>query len=107
MIILDDICTKIRNGQFEFSRHAIDQSIVRQIRVQEIREVIDECEIVEDYPDDKYGPSCLILGFTRSKRPLHIQCSYPSRPLVKIITLYEPDPLQWINLKRRRKNVKQ
>lgn len=78
---------------------------MRQIQVQEIRKAIDECEIVEDYPNDKYGPSCLILGFTRSKRPLHIQCSYPSRPLVKIITLYEPDPLRWINFKTRGKNV--
>ena len=107
MIILDEICTKIKEGRFEFSRHATDQSIIRQIQVQEVREAIDECEIIEDYPGDKYGPSCLILGFTRSRRPLHIQCSYPSRPLVKIITLYEPDPLQWVSFKRRRKNVKQ
>ena len=105
MTSLNEICTKIRNGQFEFSRHATDQSIIRQIRVQEIREVIDACEIIEDYPNDKYGPSCLILGFTRAKRPLHIQCSYPSRPLIKIITLYEPDPLRWINFRMRAKNV--
>ena len=78
---------------------------MRQIRVQEIREAIDECEIIEDYPNDKYGPSCLILGFTRSRRPLHIQCSYPSRPIVKIITLYEPDSLRWIDFKLRGKNV--
>ena len=105
MTILNEIRTKIRNGQFEFSRHATDQSIIRHIQVQEIREAIDECEIIEDYPNDKYGPSCLILGFTRSRRPLHIQCSYPSRPLIKIITLYEPDPLRWINFKLRGKNV--
>ncbi|MYB00255.1 DUF4258 domain-containing protein [Candidatus Poribacteria bacterium] len=105
MTILNEIRTKIRNGQFEFSQHATDQSIIRQIRVQEIREAIEQCEIIEDYPNDKYGPSCLILGFTRSRRPLHIQCSYPSRPLVKIITLYEPDPLRWINFKLRGKNV--
>ncbi|MCY3740260.1 MAG: DUF4258 domain-containing protein [Candidatus Poribacteria bacterium] len=103
--MLNEIRRKIRNGQFEFSQHATDQSIIRQIRVQEIREVIEQCEIIEDYPNDKYGPSCLILGFTRSRRPLHIQCSYPSRPLVKIITLYEPDPLRWTNFKLRGKNV--
>ena len=105
MTILNEIRRKIKNGQFEFSRHATDQSVIRQIQVQEIREVIDECEIIEDYPNDKYGPSYLILGFTRSRRPLHIQCSYPLRPLIKIITLYEPDPLQWINFKLRGKNV--
>jgi len=105
MTILNEIRRKIKNGQFEFSQHATDQSIIRHIQVQEIREAIDECEIIEDYPNDKYGPSCLILGFTRSRRPLHIQCSYPSRPLIKIITLYEPDPLRWINFKLRGKNV--
>ena len=43
-----------------------------------------------------------ILGFTQGGRPLHVQCSYPSRPLVKIITLYEPDPAQWIDFRVRR-----
>lgn len=102
MKILDEIRTKIRNNQFEFSQHATDQSIIRHISVQELREAIEDSEIIEDYPNDKYGPSCLILGFTQSKRPLHIQCSCPSRPLVKIITLYEPDPLRWIDFKTRR-----
>ena len=105
MTFLDEICTKIRNGQFELSEHAVDQSSLRHISLSEVLEAIEDSEIIEDYPNDKYGPSCLILGFTRSERPLHIQCSYPSRPLVKIITLYEPDPLRWINFKTRKKNV--
>ena len=34
-----------------------------------------------------------------------VHCSYPSRDLVKIITLYEPDPNRWIDFEiRRRKN---
>jgi len=103
MTILDEIRMKIRNGQFEFSQHATDQSIIRHISVQEVQQAIEESEVIEDYPNDKYGPSCLILGFTKSKRPLHIQCSYPSRPLIKIITLYEPDPSRWIDFKIRRK----
>ena len=105
MALLDEICTKIRIGQFELSEHAVEQSSIRRISLSEVREAIEDSEVVEDYPNDKYGPSCLILGFTRLKRPLHIQCSYPSRPLVKIITLYEPDPLRWINFKTRKKNV--
>ena len=102
---LDEIRTKIRNWQFELSLHATSQSIIRRITMQEVREAVEVCEILEDYPEDKYGPSCLILGFTKAKRPLHIQCSYPSRPLLKLITLYEPDPRRWIDLKIRRKNV--
>ncbi|MEY2831944.1 MAG: hypothetical protein RLZZ574_1202, partial [Cyanobacteriota bacterium] len=52
-------------------------------------------KVIEDYPDDKYGASCLITGFTAANRPLHIQCSYPSRPLIKIITIYQPNRDRW------------
>jgi hypothetical protein len=90
--MIEEIREKIEAGQYEFSKHAVDQSILRHIAVWEIREAVVCGEIIEDYPDDKYGPSFLILGYTKALRPLHIQCSYPSRPLIKIITLYEPDP---------------
>jgi hypothetical protein len=99
---IDEIREKIEIEQFELSKHAVDQSIIRRISVQEIREIFGDAELIEDYPEDKYGPSCLILGKTREGRPLHIQCSYPSRPLIKIITIYEPDPDLWIDFKIRR-----
>jgi hypothetical protein len=59
-------------------------------------------EIIEDSPTDKYGPSCLILGFTAAGRPLHIQCTHTTRRRVKIITLYEPDPFEWIDFRIQR-----
>ena len=65
--MIADIREKIQQGQFEYTQHAVDQSIIRHISVQELREAIEISEIIEDYPDDKYGPSCLILGFTRKK----------------------------------------
>jgi hypothetical protein len=92
---IESIRRKFGADQFEFSKHAVDQSIIRRILVREVREAIANGRIIEDYPDDKYGPSCLILGFTQTQRPLHIQCSYPSRPIVKIITLYEPQADKW------------
>ena len=100
--MIEEIRNKIVQNQFEFSQHALNQSIVRHIGVQELREAMANGQIIEDYPDDKYDPSCLIVGFTIAARPLHLQCSYPSRPLVKIITLYEPNPELWINFKVRR-----
>jgi hypothetical protein len=102
MDLIEAIREKIVSGDFEFSQHAVDQSILRRIRVQELREAIAAGEVIEDYPNDKYGPSCLILGFTAAGRPIHVQCSYPSRPLVKVVTLYEPDPAQWVNFRQRR-----
>lgn len=89
--------SKVAAGEFEFSKHAVDQTIMRAISVQEVREAIAGSKVVEDYPNDKYGPSCLLLGYSFGGRPLHVHVSYPSRPLVKIITAYEPDPLVWEN----------
>jgi hypothetical protein len=102
MPIIDDLRSKISQNAFEFSKHAVDQTILRNISVREIRDVINNGEIIEDYPDDKYGPSCLIFGVTQIGRPIHIQCSYPSRPIVKVVTVYEPNPDRWIDYKVRR-----
>jgi hypothetical protein len=103
--MLEDIRVKILSRQFEFSKHAVDQSIIRNIAVVEVEQAISSrCQVIEDYPEDKYGSSCLIFGFTDAGRPLHIQCSYPSRPLIKIITLYQPDPDLWIDYRIRRTN---
>jgi len=101
--MIEEIKRKFARDAFEFSKHATDQSVLRGISVREIRQAVSVGEIVEDYPHDKYGPSCLILGFTPAGRPLHVQCSYPSRPVIKIITVYEPDPDEWIEFKVRRK----
>jgi hypothetical protein len=66
MTIIEKIRVKIVKNDFELSQHAANQSIVRRIRVQELREAIMAGEVIEEYPDDKYGPSCLIFGLTES-----------------------------------------
>lgn len=100
--MIDEIRRRVARGDFEFSQHAVDQAIIRHISVQELREAIAGGDVIEVYPEDKYGPSCLIFGVTRAGRPVHVQCSDPSRPTVKIITVYEPDPALWIEFKVRR-----
>lgn len=101
--MIEAIRKKIVPGEYEYSQHAVDQSIVRRIAVSELREAIINGDIIEDYADDKYGPSCLVAGKTVAGRPLHVQVSYPTRPLIKIVIVYEPDPAKWIDFKRRRR----
>jgi hypothetical protein len=102
MEIIGVIRDKIRQRRYEFSKHAVDQSIIRKISVAELEEAMTgDVEVIEQYPDDKYGPSCLILGSTKAGRPLHVQCSYSSRPLIKIVTLYQPDPTLWVDYRVR------
>jgi hypothetical protein len=103
MALIEELRAKIAADEFEFSKHATDQTLLRGITVQEIREAIAAAQVIEDYPDDKYGPSCLLIGFTQAGRALHVQCSYPSRPKIKVITVYEPEPNLWVEFKVRRK----
>ncbi len=92
------IAEKIKSKQYIFSKHAVDQSIIRNISISEVEQAISRTAlIIEDYPDDKYSPSCLILGYTKNRRPLHVQCNYPNQSFIKVITLYQPDPELWIN----------
>jgi hypothetical protein len=102
MELMEEIREKIRTGQFEYSQHALDQSILRDVSVQELREATEHGEVIEDYPTDKYGPSCLVYGLTVEGRPIHVQCSHPTRSLVKIITVYQPSADEWLDFKRRR-----
>ncbi|MBN3951338.1 MAG: DUF4258 domain-containing protein [Nostoc sp. NMS7] len=98
---LQEIQNELQAGNFEFTRHAFKRAIERNISEAEIREASVTVEVIEDYPDDKYSPSCLILGFTQKNRALHIQVSRIESDVVKIITLYEPDPMQWTDYRRR------
>ncbi|MFZ1643490.1 MAG: DUF4258 domain-containing protein [Candidatus Contendobacter sp.] len=100
---LAELRIQLATGLFEFTRHAFRRAIERNIGEGEIREAGAKAVIIEDYPADKYSPSCLLLGFTLRGRPLHIQASRAAnQPRVRIITLYEPEPAQWINFTHRR-----
>ena len=89
-------------GQFEFSRHAFRRVVERNISEREIREAGAKAELIEHYPEDTYSPSGLLLGFTEAGRPLHFQVSFAESDLTKIITIYEPNPNEWIDHRKRR-----
>lgn len=97
---INSIIDKIKNGDFRFSLHAIEMTIKRGIDEEEVEEAIINGEIIEEYPEDKYSPSCLVYGKTNRGRNLHVLCSIP--PKVVIVTTYEPDSAEWIDCKLRR-----
>ena len=99
---LEEIQKQLQLGRFELTRHALKRQVERDISRNDIKEIGENVVIIEDYPDDKYSPSCLLLGFTRTKRVLHIQVSRIESDTTKIITLYAPNPNEWIEYKIRR-----
>ena len=72
----------------------------RRITDAEVRQALlgPDAEVIEEYPADKYSPSCLIFGVTAQRRVLHVQANAQG----VVVTVDEPDPGEWIDLKRRR-----
>ncbi len=93
LVVLKRIKDQFAAKAYIFTAHGSDRAAKRLIKSAEIEEAVAASEVIEDYPNDKYGPSCLLMGVTESGRILHIQVSYPES--IKIITVYEPKPDEW------------
>ena len=65
------------------------------------------CEVIEDYPEDPRGHSCLGLGLADT-RPVHAVCAIEDDPReLLLITVYDPSqrPERWeAGFRRRRKS---
>jgi hypothetical protein len=87
-----------------FLPHAVLQMsrLERMISTEEVRNVVENGEVIEDYPEDERGQSCLMLGFGENNRPLHIVCA-PKKEYLAIITAYVPSSQDWKNKFRERK----
>lgn len=87
-----------------FLPHAVRQMsrIDRLISTTEIRRVVEIGEIIEDYPKDSRGHSCLILGKGEEERAIHVVCS-PKDGFLVIITAYLPSNQEWENEFRKRR----
>ena len=97
---IKEIQNRIKRGEYRFSDHAVKRMIQRNVIRREVEDAVFAGEIIERYSGDKYSPSCLIYGRTADKRDLHVHVSFP--PTVVIITVYEPDPKEWVDCRVRR-----
>ncbi len=92
---------RVEKGNYQLKLHAMERSSIRGIDPLEIKEALFNGEIIEDYPTDKRGHSCLVYGKSKIGRDIHALCGMAYDTLW-IITVYEPDPAEWVNPKTRR-----
>ena len=99
--MIERIRKQVKAGNYRFTLHAFERCVERHIPPDEVSHAILSGEIIEKYPEDKYGASCLIRGLYREGKILHVQCSVDP---VWIITAYDPtlDPDKWDKDFRRR-----
>ena len=95
----DSIQTRVRTTariRILFLPHALRQMLRpdRMITNLEVQEVIFNGKVIEDYPDDMRGHSCLLLGYGNDTRPIHVVCA-PHEDYLAVITAYIPYEEEW------------
>ena len=78
----------------------MERASIRGIDPLEVKEALLNGEIIENYPEDKRGHSCLAYGKTLIKKDIHVLCGV-AYDILWVITVYEPDPEEWVNPKMR------
>jgi Domain of unknown function (DUF4258) len=66
----------------------------RMITTKDVEQAIFTGDVIEDYPEDTRGHSCLILGYGQDHRPIHVVCA-PKDEYLAVITTYIPNLTQW------------
>ena len=81
-----------------FLPHAVKQMSrpERMISAQEVRRTVLHGEVIEDYPEDMRGHSCLMVGNGDEGRPVHVVCA-PKLSYLAVITAYLPNPSEWMS----------
>ncbi len=101
---LETVQERIRDQADEenirITQHAHQEMVEEDITLEEVLEAISAGQILENYPQHRRGACCLLNGNTQDKQPLHIVCT-TARPVLIIITVYEPKPPKWVTPTQR------
>ena len=97
------ILNSIQYKRIKITNHAVDETENDELTFDEVYFSVFHGKIIEDYPDDKPYPSCLIYGKTFNGNPVHSVWAYNEENQWSVlITVYRPNPKRWINWERRR-----
>jgi hypothetical protein len=103
LLNLDNIIDAIRGNRLRITDHADEEAQADKLSYNEIFFSVFQGEIIEDYPNDKPYPSCLIYGDTFIGEPIHSVWAYnEDNQWAVLITVYRPDPKRWIEWRERR-----
>jgi hypothetical protein len=102
---IEEIRELVRAGRYEVSIHAQQERLEEDLDLNEIEAALLQGELIEDYPEDPRGPSCLV-GRLAGPKPIHIVIGWATRKqqverILRLITVYIPRPPKWIDLRTR------
>jgi len=91
----DFIRAEIAAQSYEISLHADDERLADHLTVSQLEYALSSCQIIEHYPGDPRGESCLVVGFTPEATPVHIVCGKNRSELLILVTVYIPTMPKW------------
>jgi hypothetical protein len=98
---LDWLRAQAEKGDFILTQHAEIERQADELTLDDLQSALSTCELLEDYPEDPRGHSCLLLGFAPNGRPLHVVCGRSGPDVLCVITVYIPEPPKWPEPRRR------
>lgn len=103
---VDKIRELVSRDKLAFKKHTIFRMYQRDISADEVKQTLQECKIIEEYPEDRPLPSGLVLGYTEDSRAIHSVIALDEiEEMLWIITVYEPSLSDWEEgFEKRRKN---
>ena len=103
MIEIASIVESIEASRVMITDHADEDAYNDSLSFNDILPSISAGEIIEQYPEDKPYPSCLILSRNVKTELLHTVWAYNSETQSSVlVTVYRPDPKQWVDGRIRR-----
>ena len=99
-LTVEFIRESVANGDYEISLHADEERLAEALTVEQIEDVLKQAELLEDYPEDRRGHSCLVLGYSASQ-PVHVVCGRTRSGRLIVITIYTPSMPKWVDERTR------
>jgi hypothetical protein len=94
-ITADFIRAEVAAQSYEISLHADDERLADGLTISQVEQALLSCEIIEHYPDDPRGESCLVVGFTPEAASVHTVCGKNRSGHLILITVYIPTMPKW------------
>jgi len=102
---IEEIRELVRAGRYEVSIHAQQERLEDDLDINEIETALLKGELIEEYPKDPRGSSCLVGGLAGPKQ-IHVVIGWATRKqqverTLRVITVYIPRPPKWTDLRTR------
>ncbi len=85
---------RVQRSEYLLSLHADEERRNDGLGLADIERTLLAGRVLEDYPDDPRGASCLVYGESGSG-PVHVVCGANRSGWLVVITVYRPSAPKW------------